>query len=238
MKSNYALAVCDILGFSILIQENSLDDVVQVHLRRLRKALHHSIHKGEFPVEAPSLQALQDQSELGLAWFSDTILIYTLEDTDDNLRALTSCLGWLLFETIYARTRLRCGVSYGEAFIDAENSIYVGKPLIEAHRLEQDQVWSGGALSLEAVERLPTYARTGEYVEWFLVPYQVPVKGNGTLETLAIDWTIGVHPPPGLRWSETSAVPPEDEWEKSPDICEKWKNTKLFHDRVCRSCRR
>ncbi|MBC8492225.1 MAG: hypothetical protein H8D43_00460 [Chloroflexi bacterium] len=238
MKGNYAIAVCDILGFSSLVQGKPLDSVVQEHLEWLRKALYYSIYK-EFPAKAPSLRALQDQGELGLAWFSDTVLIYTLEDTDDNLRALTICLGCLLFATVFkVGTRLRCGVSYGEAFMDAENSIYVGKPLIEAYCLQQAQAWSGGALTRKAVERLPAPARTGQYRwDWFLVPYEVPKKGNRTVRTLAIDWTIGVHDGPDfLRWSKTDAVPPEDEWEKRPDVCEKWQNTKRFHDSVCKRC--
>ncbi len=210
-----------------------------MHLGWLRKALHHSIHKDEFPSEPPSLQALQDQNEVGIAWFADTILIHTLEDADENLRALTSTLGWLLFETIFTvGTRLRCGVSYGDAFIDTENSIYVGKPLIEACRLEQAQVWSGGALTRDAVERLPADARAGEYADWFLVPYSVPLKDGKTMETLAINWTIGLHPHLELRWSETHAVPPKEEREKRPDVCQKWQNTKTFHDRMCRSCGR
>ncbi|HEY44510.1 MAG TPA: hypothetical protein G4O11_11070 [Anaerolineae bacterium] len=238
--SKHAIAMCDILGFSDLVQEKPLDSVVQDHLGWLRKAAHHSVHKGEFPSELPSLRALRDQSHLGIAWFSDTILIYTLEDTDENVRALTSSLGWLLFETMLeVDTRLRCGVSYGEAFIDAENSIYVGQPLIEAHRLEQSQEWSGGALTREVVEHLPADVRAGKYRDWFLVPYSVPLKDGKTLETLAVNWTIGAHRDLELPWSQTHATPPKEEWEneKRRDICEKWQNTKLFHERVCKFCR-
>jgi len=237
--TKYTIAICDILGFSNLVQDNPLAEVVEVHLARLRKALYHSIHKDDFPSQSPSLKALQDQTNLGIAWFSDTILFYTLEDKDENLRALVNTLGWLLFETIFTiGTRLRCGVSYGEAFIDTENSIYVGEPLIQAFRLEQAQAWSGGALTREAVERLPADARTSGSVDWFLVPYTVPLKDGKTTETIAINWTIGVHPHLDLQWSQSHATPPPEEWKKRPDVCTKWQNTKTFHDRVCRYCRR
>ena len=242
MTNNYTIAVCDILGFSHLVQENPLDHIVQGHLAWLRKALHHSIHREKFPGEVPSLQVLRNQSALGLAWFSDTILIYTLEDTDDKIRALTSSLGWLLFETMFTvGTRLRCGVSYGEAHIDTENSIYVGNSLIEAYRLEQAQVWSGGALTPQAAERLPVMARTGKYyADWFLVPYQIPVKDNKIVkmvDSLAIDWTIGLHGPLDFRWSGTDAEPPADAWKTRPDIYTKWQYTKQFHNSICRTCR-
>lgn len=235
--AKYTIAICDILGFSNLVQENPLNEVVEVHLGRLRKALHHSIHRDEFPSEPPSLESLQDQTKLGIAWFSDTVLLYTLEDGDENVRYLINALGWLLFETIRAvGTRLRCGVSYGEAFIDVDNSIYVGKPLIQAYRLEQAQAWSGGSLTCEAVERLPADAHISRSADWFLVPYSVPLKDGRKMDTLAIDWTIGIHPRLELRWSESHATPPEEEWEERPSICEKWQNTKIFHDQVCRQC--
>jgi hypothetical protein len=235
--AQYTIAICDILGFSNFVQENPLDKVVVVHLGWLRKALHHSVHRDEFPSEPPSLESLRDQSKLGIAWFSDTILLYTLEDSDENLRALINTLGWLLFETISnERIRLRCGVSYGEAFIDTENSIYIGKPLVQAYRLEQAQEWSGGSLTREAVERLPADAHISRSADWFLVPYSVPLKDGKTMETLAIDWTIGIHPHLDLRWSESHAAPPKEEWEKRPGVCEKWRNTKTFHSQVCRHC--
>jgi hypothetical protein len=241
MKKNYTIAICDILGFTNLVQENPLDTVVQTYLGRLRKSLHHAIHQNKIPNEVPSLQALQAQDEVGLAWFSDTILIYTREDTDHNLMALLSCLSWLVFETIHTvGTRMRCGVSYGEAFIDPENSIYVGKPLIEAYRLEEEQAWTGGALTIAATQRLPKGAPAPwpQRGDWPLVLYEVPVKNNKTLKTFAIDWTIGIHRPLKLVWSDTHDEPPKADWAKSPDICTKWLNTKLFHDSVCRACKK
>jgi hypothetical protein len=239
MKKNYTIAVCDILGFTDLVRKNDLDSIVGDHLGWLRKALHHSIHKEKFPSEAPSLLALRDKSLLGLAWFSDTIVLYTLNDTDDSIRALTSCLGWLLFESIFTvGTRLRCGVSYGEAFMDTENSLYVGNPLIDAYYLQQRQDWSGGALTQEAVERLPVEARTGiYYADWFLIPYDVPIKENKTIRTLAIDWTISIHPHLEFPWSDNYTEPIIGDWLKRPDVCRKWHYTKAFHDTVCRSCR-
>ena len=48
MKAQYMIAVCDILGFSKLIESNPLDKVVDHTLGWFRKALHHSIHKNGF----------------------------------------------------------------------------------------------------------------------------------------------------------------------------------------------
>ncbi|MBN1383246.1 MAG: hypothetical protein JXA41_16395 [Deltaproteobacteria bacterium] len=238
MISNYTIAVCDILGFSDLVKRRPLNTVVNSCVGWLRKSLYHSINKNDFPDDVPSLNELQNNRILGLAWFSDTILIYTLEDTDKALTELLQCLSWLLFETIIdGTTHLRCGISYGEVWIDPTNSLFVGQPIIDAYQLEENQIWSGGALTSQAVERIPTSMRYYRYADWPIVQYKVPLKKGMKLDTLAIDWTIGLHPTPfELQWSENSAEPTADDWLNSPDVCEKWQNTREFHDTICRFC--
>jgi hypothetical protein len=238
MKKDCIIAVCDILGFTELVRRNAIDRVVDSSFGWFRRALYHSLHKGEFPQDAPTLEQLQDHSNLGLALFSDTILLYTLEDTDECFRALTSSIAWLLFITMFTTDcRLRCGISYGEAYIDSKNSVFIGKPIIDAHDLERSQAWSGGALSLNAVQRVPEEARSGVFADWFLRQYKVPLQENKSLDTLAINWAMGWHPPwVEMSWSEKHKDPPPEEWEKRPRLCEKWKNTKRFHDEVCLLC--
>ena len=144
----YMVAMCDILGFSEFVQNNPLEGIVKASFEWLRKALYHCMYKNGFPNESVTLNQLLAHGRLGLAWFSDTILIYTLEDTDECINALASTLGWLLFETMLVpQVRLRCGVSYGEAYMDERNAMYVGKALIEAYQLQECQEWSGGALT-------------------------------------------------------------------------------------------
>jgi|SRR5208337_1966314 len=239
MRKNYTVAICDILGFTRLVQQNPLDQIVEKSLGWLRKSLHHSIHKLDFPSEVPSLKRLQGHPHLGLAWFSDTILIFTREDTDECLRSLLSSVGWLLFETMFTTdVRLRCGISYGDSYIDPEESIYVGEPIIEAYQLEDAQAWAGGSLTNSAVQRLPQSARSGVFAEWFLVPFKVPLSDQTTMETLTINWTMGGHPSGSdIRWSRNKSTPSPEDWELNPRICEKWQNTRNFHNSVCRFCK-
>jgi hypothetical protein len=130
MKAKYTIAVCDILGFSSLVERASLDDIVNDTLTWLSKALHHSLHGGNFSDGSMTLTELQAHPNVGLSWFSDTILLFTRRNDNDCLQSLLQCLSWLLFETMYVSTvRVRCGISYGEAFIDPENSLFVGLPI-------------------------------------------------------------------------------------------------------------
>lgn len=240
MRSNHTIAVCDILGFSQLVERQPLEAVVDNALGWLRKALNHSILKSDFPVATPHLRDLESHPHVGVAWFSDTILLYTKEDTDEALRDLFTTIAWLLFETtVHGITRLRGGIAYGEAHLEPENSLYVGTPIVEAYRLEQSQQWSGVALAPSAVQRVPEHARSGEFADWWIKPWDVPLKNKTHLKTLAVNWNAGIHLPGWrLRWSEQANDPEEGDWASRPDVCEKFVNTRLFHLAHCRTCAR
>jgi hypothetical protein len=240
MYMNSTIAVCDILGFSRLVEDNPLESVVDGALGWFRKSLHHSVHKDGFPEASVTLKQLQTHSDVGIAWFSDTILMYTMRDTDDCLRSLMSSIGWLLFETNMAgRTRIRCGIAYGKVYVDETNSMYVGRPIIEAYRLEKRQAWSGAALTESAIQRVPDYARAAQFPEWWLIPWKVPIKNAPAEQTLAINWTLGFHDSPFiLNYSGQHAEPTSSDWAQDPDICEKWRNTRDFHDNVCEDCKK
>lgn len=240
MSGKYLIAVCDILGFSALVQQNSLADVVEHSVGWFRQALNHSVLKNSFPVTAPPTQELNTHQHVGVAWFSDTVLFYTKQDTDEAVRELLVSVGWLLFETMLGgRTRIRAGISYGEAHIDPENSLYVGSALIAAYDLEKAQQWSGGALTVAACARVPEMARSGKYADWWVTPWDVPLKNNDVLQTLAVNWNWGVHQADWkLRWSRESEMPTAEDWARDASVCEKFVNTKRFHEALCQDgCR-
>ncbi|MBU2537472.1 MAG: hypothetical protein KKH22_03465 [Proteobacteria bacterium] len=165
--NNYFVAVCDILGFSNLIRTKELGVVVGQALAWFRKALSHSVHKVEFPDAVPPTPDLDRHTHVGAVLFSDTVQFYSKEDTDDAIREVLETVAWLIFETMMqGKTRIRAGIAYGEAFIDPENSLFVGQPIIDAHDMEEKQQWSGAALTQSAVDRLPEAVRSGKYADW------------------------------------------------------------------------
>jgi hypothetical protein len=235
MHGKHLVAVCDILGFSALVQEHPLHSVVRDALGWFRRALGHSIHGGEFPPAPPPMRDLAAHGQVGIAWFSDTVLLYTKRDTDEAVADLVTTVASLLFETIIeGSTKIRAGLAYGEAFIDQDSSLYVGRPIIDAHCLEKAQDWAGAALTASACARIPQSGHSGKAARWYLAPWEVPTK-SGPVSTLAVNWSQGVHAPEWrLRWSPTSDLPPADA-EKG--LREKFLNTKQFHEAHCQDCR-
>lgn len=239
MRGNYLIAVCDILGFSALVANKPLEEVIDGSITWFRRALNHSILKKSFPDSAPPTAELDGNNHVGVAWFSDTILLYTKEDTDEAVRELLQVVAWLVFETILdGKTMIRAGIAYGEAYIEPENSIYIGKAIIDAYELEKIQEWAGAALCSSAVLRIPELARSGKFVDWWVVPWAVPLKHKQTMLTLAINWNLGIHAPDWrLRWSRKSDMPEKSDWATNKILSEKFMNTKLFHEAHCIYCR-
>lgn len=230
------VAVCDILGFSDFVARLSLDDVVAHGLGGLRHALYFALY-GENPADKLTLVDFMRHSDVGVAWFSDTILLYTKNDKDEAIRSLMSVLSELIFFMMMRQTRLRAGVAYGLAHIDPENALYVGQPIVDAARLEQDQQWAGGALHESACDRLRRAAGDDPSMDWWVVLYDVPLKGRRTLHTFAVNWNEGIHPPHWrLVWSPTSEAPTRRDWETRPSVCEKFVHTKAFHEKYCGDC--
>ena len=238
-SKNYMMAVCDILGFANLVKELQLYTVVDNTLVYFRKALYHAIHQNDIPDEPPSLEALSNQNRIGFAWFSDTALFYTLNDTEAGYRTLLETVSWLLFDTMWSTgCRIRAGISYGEAYIDPKNGIYVGKVLVEAHELEKKQEWSGGALTKAAEACIPNEFLAKDNFTRCLTHYDVPLKGDATERMLAIDWTTGIHDEEfRLLWSKDSDKPTQEDIKERPALVGKWRNTIKFHEDVCTQCK-
>lgn len=67
MHGKYLVTVCDILGFSALVQEHPLHSVVGDALDWFRRALGHSIHGGKFPPAPPPTRDLASHGQVGIA---------------------------------------------------------------------------------------------------------------------------------------------------------------------------
>lgn len=237
LNAQRLVAVCDVLGFSDLVTGNPTELVVENAVGWLRKALKHSVVGGNFPAATPPTKDLETNPHVSTVWFSDTILFYTRRDTDEAVSELIQVVASLLFETILeGSTKIRAGIAYGDVHVDAENSIYVGRPIIEAHRMEKCEEWAGAALTESACGRISSCGPGGEIARWWTTKWGVPLKGGGTVETLAVNWNHCVHDPAWrLRWSSERDTPPTGAPES---MVAKFWNTKRFHETYCDDCRK
>ena len=240
MADKRFIAVCDILGFRDLVMNRGLEDLMAKELSLFRRLLAFSVMHGDVPDIPPELPVLRNQDKVGLVCFSDTILLYALDDDDLSCRNVLERVGWLLFTTMISTypTRIRAGIAYGEFYADPTNELYVGPALVEAYELEQAQVWAGAALTERAAARLPDRISTGQRWQWWVCKYPAPLKSCARVScsNLVVDWTQGNHKNFILEWSRSHPEPTPLERDADPGRYEKWVNTRRFHKEVCVTC--
>jgi hypothetical protein len=227
------VAVADVLGFTQMVLSNPLEWVLRNPVDFIRRCLRHSAHQSGWPGDySPTLEETRSQRRVGVAWFSDTIVLYALSDSNEHCEAVVETAAWLVFETFHGRhTPLRVGIDYDEFHADDENNIFVGRALIGAYHLEQAQDWVGGAFTNRASDRV-----TGIGVDDFITAYSVPTKSL-LPSPMALKWFAIPHQPfqlrfepPGLELASAPSV------EVSESIRRKWQNTKEFHRTACEVC--
>jgi len=191
---NRMIAVCDVLGFRNLVLRRDLASLVENEFAFFRRLVGFSIEHGELPNIPPRLVELRSQNRVGLAWFSDTVIIYAKIDEDLACRDVLETVGWLISTTIFSSTRIRAGIAYGPFYADPANEIYVGSALIEAYELEQAQQWFGAALASSASDRIPERRSPGARFQWWVCKYPAPLKPESDVDFsgLVIDWTQSI----------------------------------------------
>lgn len=234
IKNRAMVGVCDILGFSDLVRQKPLDEIIDYHITNYHNLIKASIPKPS-KVYQPSSREFVDQQLVGAAIFSDTVLIFSLLDNkrsyDQVIYAAASILAQPILHPEY---RFRIGISYGDFYHDVAKNIYVGKALVEAHELERKQNWSGGALTKEAK------AVIGD--NYFLTDCSVPIKGEDQQvyqHHCVINWTLAEHDviTEQTRWLNRSDYLVSISEKKRQRIERILQNTERFHDEHCVQCR-
>lgn len=232
MSKHRLVALGDILGFKETILNTPLEVVLTNHLTYVRKVLKHTIGDLQGIADVEDIAALKRASGIGFEWFSDTILLYTKQDTPRAHTAVIATAAWLVFELMYhAGVRIRFGIDYGELHTDENAGYFVGKALVGAYEMERHQNWVGGALTPNAMKHLHSEAR------FYVADYAVPVKKNAFETNAALNWTLGVHHSLTLPYSSTRSEPNEDDRRDNADVVLKWQETRAFHRAVCTRCR-
>ncbi len=159
------LGFFDVLGYSKMIKsmKNNLDGLIDIYTNTLMDIddLATSLEGNKkfllTPIETKSFA------------FSDTLVLY--QDMPKGHVALqTSTIIVFLAEVCYllrlAFERgipLRGAVSFGEYYIQEDKGCFLGYPVIEAHKMESKQKWSGATLCKSAWDKL--YALHNESME-------------------------------------------------------------------------
>lgn len=235
MTESRMVAVCDILGYSNLVREHSLQELINYHLGNILNVIKSSILGHEENTTSPTQLELLKTGIVGHVAFSDTVIIYSLNDDRDGRKNVLDAVYLLLcipMNTPYYRYRV--GIAYGEMYVDRDKGIYIGKALIEAHDLEVLQEWSGASLTESAANMFKDYFPENS----MLVDYDVPIKGNTTKRLTVVNWTLANHKivTDQQNWMWRAEKGQRVSRYKNPEIEQKVRNTEKFHLDMCVQC--
>ncbi len=90
----------------------------------------------------------------GYAWFSDTFIVYTDDNSVNSFGAIDSLSRWFFYFLITSDIPVRGAISCDTFYVDKENDLFFGEALIEAYEYGEHQDWIGLLLCPSAEERL------------------------------------------------------------------------------------
>jgi hypothetical protein len=131
--------------------------------------------------------------------FSDTIVLFTKTESNDDLQAALIATGELLHKAMLNYVPVRVGIASGQFFFNLEDSLYSGPALIEAYELGESAQWIGVATT-EAIYAQAKQAGFKSGVQDVVVPAEIPTI-DGWIAGYALNWvaayrhTFKVAPP-------------------------------------------
>ena len=142
---------------------------------------------------------------------SDSVIIYSepLGENQNNLeifREFVYFIKDLIAQAFLQKLLLRGAVSFGEFYVDIENSIYFGKALLDAIKLESFQQWIGCSLcdNLDSIvfqyfngfsfdpKESSKVGRLAENTGFVINTYPVPLSDGSFSDRYIINWVCNL----------------------------------------------
>ncbi len=111
---------------------------------------------------------------VGYAWFSDTFIFFTKDDTFGSYSNIELLSNEFLRSMIYKQHPLRGALTVGEFYADKDKYIFVGPTLIRAYDYAEGQKWIGLVLTPEARKKLGERDYAVNIIDY--KEYEVPIK--------------------------------------------------------------
>jgi len=132
------VACIDLLGFSALVQSQRWPEILATYEQALEQ-----VSEGHI-----------QQNPRDYAWFSDSFVIYSQDDSPASFVEIESRCRWFVDGLITRGIPLRGALACGAFLADSEIGVFVGPALVDAYRLCESQDWIGFSLSASAVGRM------------------------------------------------------------------------------------
>ena len=159
MGNNFA-AHLDMLGFGNAVCRNfqeawgALSDLKNAMDKALRLVI------------IPKSSGVPIGKRIGAKFFSDSIVLYTKNETDEDLFSILISSAQLFANALKSCLPLRGGIAHGKFCMDPNNDLFMGQSLVKAHAIGEDAQWSGIVVDKTIAERSQKTVLKGYIVTW------------------------------------------------------------------------
>jgi hypothetical protein len=137
IKSRW-VAVIDLLGFSHTDWKTNYLSIVTSYELALEQIVH----------------ACRNKEAVEYAWFSDTFILYSEDDSASSFVHVESSVRHFLQGLLNHGIPFRGGLSCGDFFAKPKQNIYVGEALVEAYKMSECHNWIGFSFTEKAAKQL------------------------------------------------------------------------------------
>lgn len=206
------VAFLDILGFKDIVDFNSFDELKKIY-QIFESAYINGLTLNKFKISEKGVQPDTSDIHLEAIQISDSIIIWTKDDTYKSYFDLLIVVRELLGHGIFNGLPLRACIDYGEFghsikqhSIEFSTNTFYGKSITSSYRLAESQSWAGGFMTASAIKAYDSlflsskddrliYSTTTEnlvrrkYACWYPTPFK-----DGVSNELAINWATWTQP--------------------------------------------
>lgn len=133
VKTKRYVAFLDILGFKDFVLRHSMDEVY----KRLQ------ILNALRPEEGEQEDDPEVEKYLKFTIFSDSICVFTKDDSFVNLRRFLSYVKKVMRIALRKEIPLKGAIAFGDIVVDDDVNLFYGQPIIDAYLLEEDLQYMG-----------------------------------------------------------------------------------------------
>jgi len=124
------------------------------------------------------------ESRILVAWFSDTFLLYSSDDSYESFVAIAYSASYACSTLVMRHYPVRGALGTGRLYADQERNIFVGSALIDAYKYGEKQDWIGFVITPQAGKKFNERVAEKEgdkKTPWTCCDYyeyDVPMKGE------------------------------------------------------------
>ncbi|KAF0198382.1 MAG: hypothetical protein FD166_1435 [Bacteroidetes bacterium] len=133
LTANRFICFIDIMGFKNMVMRNSHAEIYKL-LLTLSKLRTIAEEEFSFDNQKDSLKSVS---------FSDSIIIFTKDDSIDCFEAITSASNFLFSKAMEFEIPMKGALAHGELSINITSQVFFGQPLIDAYLLEEEIAFYG-----------------------------------------------------------------------------------------------